>query len=121
MRASFLHVAVNVLAATVVILYLTSIKLELRSHSKETVSMSLEINRRLERVEDNVRKLAVSNSRMKKRKLYPESALFSNWGDDLSEEEQRKAEEEFQKYGYNTFLSDRLPLNREIPDTRDHR
>uniref|UniRef100_A0A672ZI81 Polypeptide N-acetylgalactosaminyltransferase n=1 Tax=Sphaeramia orbicularis TaxID=375764 RepID=A0A672ZI81_9TELE len=40
------------------------------------------------------------------------------WGDGLSEEEQKEAEQLFQKYGYNAFVSDRLPLNREIPDTR---
>uniref|UniRef100_I3ITT3 Polypeptide N-acetylgalactosaminyltransferase n=1 Tax=Oreochromis niloticus TaxID=8128 RepID=I3ITT3_ORENI len=44
-----------------------------------------------------------------------------NWGDDLSEEEQKEAEQLFQRYGYNAFLSDRLPLNREIPDTRPPR
>uniref|UniRef100_A0A4W5QK16 Polypeptide N-acetylgalactosaminyltransferase 8 n=1 Tax=Hucho hucho TaxID=62062 RepID=A0A4W5QK16_9TELE len=36
---------------------------------------------------------------------------------ELSEEEQKEAEGLFQMYGYNAFLSDRLPLNREIPDT----
>uniref|UniRef100_A0A3Q3ACK2 Polypeptide N-acetylgalactosaminyltransferase n=1 Tax=Kryptolebias marmoratus TaxID=37003 RepID=A0A3Q3ACK2_KRYMA len=55
------------------------------------------------------------------RKLFPNSYLFSKWGDDLLEEEQREAERLFQKYGYNAFLSDRLPLNRDIPDTRPPR
>uniref|UniRef100_A0A3B3QQX5 Polypeptide N-acetylgalactosaminyltransferase n=1 Tax=Paramormyrops kingsleyae TaxID=1676925 RepID=A0A3B3QQX5_9TELE len=58
---------------------------------------------------------------VKMKKLYPDSYLFRRWGDGLSEAEQREAEELFQKYGYNTFLSDRLPLNRELPDTRDSR
>ena len=52
------------------------------------------------------------------KKLYPDSPLFKKWGDELSEEEQKEAEELFQRYGYNSFLSDRLPLNREIADTR---
>ncbi len=39
----------------------------------------------------------------------------------LSEADQRKAEDLFQKYGYNAFLSDQLPLDRELPDTRDQR
>lgn len=60
----------------------------------------------------------VNGKRKVVRKLYPYSALFKRWGDDLSEEEQKEAENLFHRYGYNTFLSDRLPLNREIPDTR---
>lgn len=55
------------------------------------------------------------------RKLYPNSYLFSKWGDGLSEEEQEVAERLFQRYGYNTFLSDQLPLSRELPDTRPPR
>ncbi|KAM9470772.1 putative polypeptide N-acetylgalactosaminyltransferase 8 [Clarias gariepinus] len=54
-------------------------------------------------------------------KLFPNSNLFINWGDELSEEEQKQAEHLFQLYGYNVFLSDRLPLNRTLTDTRDAR
>lgn len=53
------------------------------------------------------------------KKLYPNSILFKTWGHELSEDEQREAEELFNRYGYNAFLSDRLPLDREIPDTRN--
>ena len=53
--------------------------------------------------------------------LFPNSELFEKWHPDLSEEEQRKAEELFQRYGYNVFLSDKIPLDRELPETRDHR
>uniref|UniRef100_A0A8C9RCI6 Polypeptide N-acetylgalactosaminyltransferase n=1 Tax=Scleropages formosus TaxID=113540 RepID=A0A8C9RCI6_SCLFO len=55
------------------------------------------------------------------KKLFPDSYLFKKWGNHLSSEDQREAEELFQRYGYNAFLSDRLPLNRKIPDTRDPR
>ncbi|XP_066506078.1 probable polypeptide N-acetylgalactosaminyltransferase 8 [Hoplias malabaricus] len=59
--------------------------------------------------------------KLKNKKLFPKSKLFSNWGEDLSEEEQRVAERAFVQYGYNVFLSDRLPLNRSLPDTRNPR
>ncbi|XP_069018758.1 probable polypeptide N-acetylgalactosaminyltransferase 8 [Embiotoca jacksoni] len=57
----------------------------------------------------------------KSSKLFPESALFNEWGEDLSEDDQRKAQDQFEKYGYNVFLSDRLPLDRALPDTREQR
>lgn len=75
------------------------------------------LNRREEEkdpVEATKKKLVV-------KRLYPNSALFRKWGGELSEEEQKEAERLFQQYGYNVFLSDRLPLNREIPDTRPTR
>lgn len=57
----------------------------------------------------------------KPKKLFPNSVLFKTWGENLSENEQKEAEALFQKYGYNAFLSDRLPLDRPLPDTRDPR
>ena len=54
-------------------------------------------------------------------KLYPESILFAQWGGDLSKEEQKEAEALFKIYGYNAFLSNQLPLDRKLPDTRDSR
>ncbi|KAI4825575.1 hypothetical protein KUCAC02_021255 [Chaenocephalus aceratus] len=55
----------------------------------------------------------------KSNKLFPDSPLFKEWGGNLSEDEQREAQSLFDKYGYNVFLSDRLPLDRAIADTRD--
>ncbi|KAM7116535.1 putative polypeptide N-acetylgalactosaminyltransferase 8 [Molossus nigricans] len=54
-------------------------------------------------------------------KLFPGSPLFKKWGEDLSEAQQRKAQDLFQKFGYNVYLSDQLPLDRSIPDTRHSR
>lgn len=54
-------------------------------------------------------------------KLYPNSWLFAKWGDGLSEKEQREAQGLYELYGYNVFLSNRLPLDRQLPDTRDSR
>lgn len=54
-------------------------------------------------------------------KLYPDSFLFTKWGKGLSEEEQKEAEGLYQIYGYNAFLSNQLPHDRKLPDTRDHR
>nr|XP_015820924.2 probable polypeptide N-acetylgalactosaminyltransferase 8 [Nothobranchius furzeri] len=54
-------------------------------------------------------------------KVFPDSPLFKEWGGSLSEDEQREAQALFDKYGYNVFLSDRLPLNRPLPETRDPR
>lgn len=61
-------------------------------------------------------------AKMKKpKKLFPKSYLFAQWGGDLSEDDQREAQSLYEKYGYNVFLSDRLPLDRPLPDTRDPR
>ncbi|XP_027128848.1 probable polypeptide N-acetylgalactosaminyltransferase 8 [Larimichthys crocea] len=54
-------------------------------------------------------------------KLYPNSFLFEKWGDNLPEEEQKMAEGLFKIYGYNVFLSNQLPLDRKLQDTRDNR
>ncbi|KAG8125809.1 hypothetical protein E2320_021003 [Naja naja] len=47
-----------------------------------------------------------------------DSSLFAHWGQDLSPENQRTALKQFQYYGYNAYLSDRLPLDRPLPDFR---
>lgn len=54
-------------------------------------------------------------------KLYPDSYLFTKWGDGLSEQEQKEAEALFRLYGYNAFLSNQIPLDRKLPDMRDSR
>ncbi|XP_031614185.2 probable polypeptide N-acetylgalactosaminyltransferase 8 [Oreochromis aureus] len=146
MRSSWMKALLMVLIVAFALLYLSSIKKEVHTHSerlqrahyndsirgqgivKRMEKMETDINRllslmnKLEKRETAPgRKEEVKDKRKRVRKLYPNSDLFKNWGDDLSEEEQKEAEQLFQRYGYNAFLSDRLPLNREIPDTRPPR
>uniref|UniRef100_A0A672ZN54 Polypeptide N-acetylgalactosaminyltransferase n=1 Tax=Sphaeramia orbicularis TaxID=375764 RepID=A0A672ZN54_9TELE len=66
-------------------------------------------------------KVVQQKKKIPKPKLYPNSALFTKWGDDLTEDEQKEAEALFRMYGYNAFLSNRTPLDRALPDTRDSR
>ncbi|XP_029350986.1 probable polypeptide N-acetylgalactosaminyltransferase 8 isoform X2 [Echeneis naucrates] len=124
------------------IFYLGSIKKEVHTHSERLLKVHQNDSirgqgmlHRIDRMEEDISQLlslmnnvkkepaSEQNTEVKKkrkvvRKLYPNSALFRKWGDGLPEEEQKEAEKLFQIYGYNAFLSDRLPLKREIPDTR---
>ncbi|KAM9674104.1 LOW QUALITY PROTEIN: putative polypeptide N-acetylgalactosaminyltransferase 8 [Trichechus inunguis] len=54
------------------------------------------------------------------KKLFPNSQLFKQWGEGLSEAQQKKTQDLFQKFGYNVYLSN-VPLNHTILDTRDSR
>ncbi|XP_043943492.1 probable polypeptide N-acetylgalactosaminyltransferase 8 [Protopterus annectens] len=59
------------------------------------------------------------NQKVRRRsKRFPQSALFIKWGDNLTDAEQIKAQDLFEKYGYNAFLSNKMSLQRPIPDTR---
>ncbi|PKU45348.1 polypeptide n-acetylgalactosaminyltransferase 18 isoform x1 [Limosa lapponica baueri] len=49
---------------------------------------------------------------------FTDSSLFAHWGQELSPENRRIALKQFQYYGYNAYLSDRLPLDRPLPDLR---
>uniref|UniRef100_A0A8C3U0B5 Polypeptide N-acetylgalactosaminyltransferase n=1 Tax=Catharus ustulatus TaxID=91951 RepID=A0A8C3U0B5_CATUS len=49
---------------------------------------------------------------------FTDSSLFAHWGQELSPEQRRLALKQFQYYGYNAYLSDRLPLDRALPDLR---
>ncbi|XP_034529060.1 probable polypeptide N-acetylgalactosaminyltransferase 8 [Notolabrus celidotus] len=147
MRAGWMKGSFLTLAGIFALLYVRSMKREINTHS-ERIQINHQndsirgqgILRKMENMEADIGKLltlmdkiekkekvAEKDTEVKKeekkvvRKLYPNSYLFTKWGNDLSEEEQMEAEKLFQSYGYNVFLSDRLPLNRVIPDTRPKR
>ncbi|XP_054481044.1 probable polypeptide N-acetylgalactosaminyltransferase 8 [Anoplopoma fimbria] len=146
MRSGWIKGSLGAFAMAAALLYLSSITREVHTHSerlqrahhndsirgqgmlKRMDKMETDITRLLNLMANLEKKELVkqNNAEVKRektmvRKLYPNSALFRKWGDELSEEEQKEAEMLFQRYGYNSFLSDRLPLNREIPDTRPPR
>ncbi|XP_026217326.1 probable polypeptide N-acetylgalactosaminyltransferase 8 [Anabas testudineus] len=146
MRSGWIKGFLVVFFVTFALLNLSSIKREVHTHSerlqrahqnesirgqgmlKRMGKLEADIKRLLNLMNDHGRKEPVpqKNADVKKerklvKKLYPNSPLFRRWGDELSEEEQKEAEKLFHRYGYNAFLSDRLPLNREISDTRSPR
>ncbi|XP_021487410.1 probable polypeptide N-acetylgalactosaminyltransferase 8 [Meriones unguiculatus] len=47
--------------------------------------------------------------------------ILPQWGKGLSTAQQEEAWDLFLEFGYNVFLSNQLPYNRSIPDTRDIR
>ncbi|XP_054519956.1 probable polypeptide N-acetylgalactosaminyltransferase 8 isoform X1 [Pan troglodytes] len=87
------------------------------------------VNSTLKRAKDEVRpvlkametKVNETKKHKTQMKLFPHSQLFRQWGEDLSEAQQKAAQDLFRKFGYNAYLSNQLPLNRTIPDTRDYR
>ncbi|XP_055136996.2 probable polypeptide N-acetylgalactosaminyltransferase 8 isoform X2 [Symphalangus syndactylus] len=103
------------------------------SFAEESMKLALRqqenVNNTLKRAKDEVRpvlkametKVNETKKHKTQMKLFPHSQLFRQWGEDLSEAQQKAAQDLFQKFGYNTYLSNQLPLNRTIPDTRDYR
>ncbi|XP_051976905.1 probable polypeptide N-acetylgalactosaminyltransferase 8 [Xyrauchen texanus] len=133
MRVSCVKSLFPVLAVIVVFLYVNSVKQKIQTQEKQfdQVQQNFSIHSalllsKLKRLEAHVhaiegRSLKVKDEKKPAEKLFPNSQLFSKWTVELSEEDQRKAEDLFQKYGYNAFLSDQIPLDRDLPETRDYR
>ncbi|XP_011806982.1 PREDICTED: probable polypeptide N-acetylgalactosaminyltransferase 8 [Colobus angolensis palliatus] len=115
-----------------VIKRLSQLETELK-HLKESMKLALRqqenVNNTMKRVKDEERpvlkaveaKVNETKKHKTQMKLFPHSQLFRQWGEDLSEAQQKKAQDLFRKFGYNVYLSNQLPLNRTIPDTRDYR
>uniref|UniRef100_A0A3B5M4A4 Polypeptide N-acetylgalactosaminyltransferase n=1 Tax=Xiphophorus couchianus TaxID=32473 RepID=A0A3B5M4A4_9TELE len=117
MRSGWVKGLLMVFVVASALVYLSSIQTEFHSHSERLQRAQHDdsirgqgVIRRMDRMEEDISRLSEYTS-----------LKFDKWGDDLSEEEQKEAEGLFQQYGYNGFLSDRLPLNRDIPDTRPPR
>ncbi|ELK36865.1 Putative polypeptide N-acetylgalactosaminyltransferase 8 [Myotis davidii] len=111
-----------------VIKKLSHLELELQ-HLKESMKLAMKqqenVDKTLKRMRDEqpVQKAVEAKASETKKhrpreKLFPNSPLFKQWGEDLSEAQQKRAQDLFQKFGYNVYLSNLLPLNRSIPDTR---
>lgn len=85
-------------------------------------SDSRRLDQRLERLETLVRHhLEESPPRQEDDEggeAVSDSPLFAHWGHDLPPDTRRIAWKKFQYYGYNSYLSDQLPLDRPIPDFR---
>nr|XP_019574171.1 PREDICTED: probable polypeptide N-acetylgalactosaminyltransferase 8 [Rhinolophus sinicus] len=91
-------------------------------HLKKSMKLAMKQQERVDSVRERVEAKESEMKRQKPReKLFPDSPLFKQWGEDLPEAEQQKAQDLFQKFGYNVYLSNQLPLDRPIPDTRDSR
>ncbi|XP_061922720.1 probable polypeptide N-acetylgalactosaminyltransferase 8 [Entelurus aequoreus] len=135
MRSGWLKGLLLAVFVTAALLFLSSIGSHKRDNYDNSIrekKMWQKLEQGMDRLLDLVEKLEPKESSIQQKevkvvkkvagkKLFPNSALFKTWGDGMSEEEQKEAENLFGRFGYNAFLSDRLPLNREIPDTRPAR
>ncbi|KAI4803405.1 hypothetical protein KUCAC02_006954 [Chaenocephalus aceratus] len=108
------------------LLYLGSIKKEVHTHSERLGSAHHNDSirgqgmlNRMDKMETDINRLLNVMNKLEKKELVNQNN--ADVKKERSVEEQKEAERLFQSYGYNAFLSDRLPLNREIPDTRPAR
>ncbi|KAG7327207.1 hypothetical protein KOW79_008813 [Hemibagrus wyckioides] len=83
---------------------------------------TLRIIERLDRLENvvnqHIQETPLKSDSNQEDRSFADSSLFSHWGQDLNSESRRVALKMFQYYGYNGYLSERLPMDRAIPDYR---
>uniref|UniRef100_A0AAR2K0Y9 Polypeptide N-acetylgalactosaminyltransferase n=1 Tax=Pygocentrus nattereri TaxID=42514 RepID=A0AAR2K0Y9_PYGNA len=83
---------------------------------------TLRIIERLDRLENvvnqHIQETPLKGDDNQADRSFADSSLFSHWGQELSPESRRVALKMFQYYGYNGYLSDRLSMDRSIPDYR---
>ncbi|KAK2869563.1 hypothetical protein Q7C36_001434 [Tachysurus vachellii] len=83
---------------------------------------TLRIIERLDRLESvvnqHIQETPLKSDSNQEDRSFSDSSLFSHWGQDLNSESRRVALKMFQYYGYNGYLSERLPMDRAIPDYR---
>ncbi|KAK7169814.1 hypothetical protein R3I94_000143 [Phoxinus phoxinus] len=83
---------------------------------------TLRIIERLDRLEivvnQHIQESPLKGDDNQEDRSFADSSLFNHWGQDLGPESRRVALKMFQYYGYNGYLSDRLSMDRPIPDYR---
>uniref|UniRef100_A0A8B9JSI1 Polypeptide N-acetylgalactosaminyltransferase n=1 Tax=Astyanax mexicanus TaxID=7994 RepID=A0A8B9JSI1_ASTMX len=83
---------------------------------------TLRIIERLDRLENvvnqHIQETPLKGDDNQEDRSFADSSLFNHWGQELSPESRRVALKLFQYYGYNGYLSDRLSMDRPIPDYR---
>ncbi|XP_051974876.1 probable polypeptide N-acetylgalactosaminyltransferase 8 [Xyrauchen texanus] len=128
MRGRYVKGLFPALAVAILLLCVISVKREIQTQEKQFYqvqqnfsSHSALLLNKLEKLEAHVHAIEGRNLKVKGENLFPNSQLFRQWKVELSEEDLRKAQDLFQKYGYNAFLSDQIPLDRALPETRDYR
>ncbi|XP_067902801.1 polypeptide N-acetylgalactosaminyltransferase 18 [Heterodontus francisci] len=91
-------------------------------HLQEDKRETLRLRERLERLENvvnqHLQEIPQKLEENMAADVFTDSSIFTHWGHELSSESRQDALKKFQYYGYNSYLSDRLPLDRLIPDLR---
>ncbi|XP_054626360.1 polypeptide N-acetylgalactosaminyltransferase 18 isoform X1 [Dunckerocampus dactyliophorus] len=93
-------------------------KLEVGDHRGDTLRIMERLDRLENVVNQHIQEAPGRGEDEQADTSFSDSSLFAHWGQELSADNRRVALKMFQYYGYNSYLSDRLPLDRPIPDLR---